>query len=404
MNTFSVLRTPKTIIYGRNSFQKAGLESTQYGKKVLIISDTIMKDLGYVKEAEKLIHECGGESSVYLGVVSEPTDLFVHEALEQFEKDNCDVIMALGGGSCIDTAKAVAVLAANGGYIGDYMGGKKIADQAPIPLIAIPTTAGTGSEATDVTIITNTNNDVKMMIKQPAFMPACAIIDPILTISSPKQITAATGIDALSHALEAYISRKAHPMTDMLALSAIKNILPHMRNVYEDGHHMQSREAMSLGSLQGGMAFSNASVCLVHGMSRPIGALFHVPHGISNAMLLPAVLEFSMDHCIERLADVGRIFSEDKMSDKEAAQHAIDEIKALCQELNIPNLKGWGIHQQAFEKAIPKMAYDAIASGSPGNNPKVPTLEEITELYKQSYTYSFHSTKLAAGGEKYENN
>ncbi|USK31688.1 iron-containing alcohol dehydrogenase [Bacillus sp. F19] len=404
MNTFSVFRSPKTCFYGNHSFEKLGSITVQYGKNALIISDRVMKNLGYIEKAQHLISECGGKSSIYLGVASEPTDIYVQEALHQLQTEKCDVVIALGGGSCIDTAKSVAVLATNGGYIGDYMGGKKIAVHPPVPLIAIPTTAGTGSEATEVTIITNTKNDVKMMIKQPAFMPEAAIVDPVLSYSSPKEITAATGIDALSHALEAYLSRKAQPMTDILALSSMNHILPNIRAVYEDGSNCEAREAMSFGSLQGGMAFSNASVCLVHGMSRPIGALFHVPHGISNAMLLPAVLEFSKDYCTSRLGDVGRIFSKEKMSDSEAAQLAIDEIKALCRDLNIPNLKGWGIDTQAFLQAIPKMASDALESGSPGHNPRVPSMDEIAELYRYSYTCSFQPVKQTAGGKNDENN
>jgi alcohol dehydrogenase len=301
------------------------------------------------------------------------------------------MVISLGGGSCMDTAKAIAVLAANGGYIGDYRQQKKVANQPSLPHIAIPTTGGTGSEATDVTIITNTTNEVKMMIKQPAFMPAAAIVDPLLTISTPPNVTAATGVDALSHAIEAYLSRKAHPMTDTLAISAMKLIISSLRTVYLDGKNEDAREAMSLGSLQAGMAFSNASVCLVHGMSRPIGALFHVPHGISNAMLLPAVLEFSKEACISRLADIGRLFNPEyeSLSNEEAAEKAVESVKELCLQLKSPNLKGWGIDQQAFNQAVSKMASDAIDSGSPGNNPRVPTHPELVELYNICYEYQF---------------
>ncbi|MFJ5770907.1 iron-containing alcohol dehydrogenase [Psychrobacillus sp. NPDC093180] len=391
-----VFRTPQTIHYGRKAFEKVGEETSAKGKKALIISDKVMESLGYIEECSNLLLNWKIESAFYTGVASEPTDVYVAESLEIFEKENCDVIISLGGGSCIDTAKAISVLATNGGYIGDYMGGKKLADKQPIPHISIPTTAGTGSEATDATIITNTTNDVKMMIKQPAFMPEVAIVDPLLTLSSPKGVTAATGIDALSHAIEAYLSIKAQPMTDTLALSAIEKIVKSLKTAYEDGKNIDAREAMALGSLQAGMAFTNASVCLVHGMSRPIGALFHVPHGISNAMLLPAVLEFSIDACIERLADLARLFKPDcdNLSTKEAAELTVYEVKKLCQELEIPNLKGWGIQPEAFNNAISKMAEDALASGSPNNNPKVPTKQEIEELYEVCFDYQFSSESM----------
>ncbi|MBY0159350.1 iron-containing alcohol dehydrogenase [Cytobacillus oceanisediminis] len=389
----AVFRVPEAILYGRGSSEKVGAEAALRGKKALIISDKIMDQLGYVSECRTLLQEAGVKSEVYLGVASEPTDEYVVEALTLFQKEQCDMVISVGGGSCIDTAKAIAVLATNGGYIGDYMGGRKLAQNAPVPHIAIPTTAGTGSEATDVTVITNSFNDVKMMIKQPAFMPSVAIVDPLLTISSPKNVTSATGVDALSHAIEAYLSKKAHPMTDTMAVSAMKLIVENILTAYNEGENVDAREAMSLGSLQAGMAFSNASVCLVHGMSRPIGALFHVPHGISNAMLLPAVLEFSQEACIDRLADIGRIFQPDNesLTREEAAEIAVQSVKDLCLKLNIPNLRGWGIDEEAFKAAISKMATDAIDSGSPGNNPRVPTQSELEELYHVCYEYQFSS-------------
>lgn len=389
----AVFRVPEAIFYGRGSSEKVGAEAAARGKKALIISDKIMDQLGYVSECRTYLQEVGVQSEVYLGVASEPTDEYVAEALELLQKQQCDLVISVGGGSCIDTAKAIAVLATNGGYIGEYMGGKKLAQNAPVPHIAIPTTAGTGSEATDVTVITNSSNDVKMMIKQPAFMPSVAIVDPMLTLSSPKNVTSATGVDALSHAVEAYLSKKAHPMTDTIAISAMKLIVENILTAYNVGDNVDAREAMSLGSLQAGMAFSNASVCLVHGMSRPIGALFHVPHGISNAMLLPAVLEFSQEACVDRLADIGRVFQPDNesLTNEEAAEVAVQSIKELCRKLNIPNLRGWGIDEEAFTNAVGKMADDAIDSGSPGNNPRVPTQSELEELYHVCYDYQFSS-------------
>jgi alcohol dehydrogenase class IV len=387
-----MLLTPGRILYGRQSFYNIGKEAREQGKKAFIISDKVMEGLGYVAECVQRLQEENVKCVIYLGVETEPTDVYVREALEMFQKENCDFVISLGGGSCIDTAKAVAVLATNDGYIGDFRGGGKIASHKPVPHIAIPTTAGTGSEATDATVITNTENDVKMMIKQPAFMPNVAIVDPMLTLSSPKSVTAATGVDALSHAIEAYISRKAHPMTDMLALSAMKLIVSNLLSAYNHPENLDARESMSLGALQAGMAFSNASVCLVHGMSRPIGALFHVPHGFSNAMLLPAVLEFSKEACIYRLADLGRIFINhdgEQLSDEEAAQVAVQSVKKLCSDLNIPNLHDWGIKEEEFEQSLDKMAHDAIDSGSPGNNPRIPTKEELIHLYRVCYRYQF---------------
>jgi alcohol dehydrogenase class IV len=369
----SSLRMPRNIHYGKGAFQKLGEEVALLGKKGLIISDHIMEQLGNVKKCEDVLDEIDVSHAKYLDVNSEPTDQYVYESLELLKQENCQFIIALGGGSCIDTAKAVAVLATNGGDISDYMNQKTIAMTRPLPLIAIPTTAGTGSEVTDVTVITNTSNDVKMMIKQPAFLPEIAIVDPVLTVSSPKNTTSATGMDALTHAVEAYISRLAHPFTDTLALSAIKLIIGNIRDAYSDGRNLQAREKMSYAAMLAGMAFSDASVCLVHGMSRPIGAMFHVPHGISNAMLFPAVLEFSKESCTERLAEIANyVFNElEGLTDEQKADKVVSEIKTLCFDLNIPNLNGWGIQKDEFDCVLQKMAKDAIISGSPGNNPSV---------------------------------
>ena len=179
MENYKLFRSPQLTVYGRDSFNRVGSETALRGKRALLVSDGIMESLGYLDQCVRFLKEENIECVTYIGVKSEPNDKYVDEALTIFEENNCDVILSLGGGSCIDTAKAVAVVATNGGYIGDYMGGKKMATNPSVPHIAIPTTAGTGSEATDVTVITNLSNDEKMMIKQPAFMPAVAIVDPL---------------------------------------------------------------------------------------------------------------------------------------------------------------------------------------------------------------------------------
>ena len=388
VNTFYSVPTMK---YGVGSLDEVGNLAKNFGSKVLVVSDPVMEMLGVVDKCLTQLHDKGLETHVYLGVVSEPLDTYVDEGLALLQQGDCDVIVSIGGGSCIDTAKAISIVATNGGYIGEYMKMQKIADVTPVPHIAIPTTAGTGSEATDATVITDTTNDVKMMIKQPAFMPIAAIVDPLLSMTSPKSITAATGIDALSHAIEGYLSRLAHPYSDLLALSAMELIVNNILVAYEEGNNLDAREAMALGSMQAGAAFSNASVALVHGMSRPIGALFHVPHGISNAMLLPAVLEYSKEACVPRLAKLGEFFVGNKgtQSEDELADIAIESVKDLCRKMSITNLRDYGIEEEAFYNALDKMATDAIASGSPANNPKVPSFEELKELYKVVYDYQF---------------
>lgn len=386
MNTFE---SPQQIVYGTDSLKKLGPIVRSYGSRVFIVSDLMMEKLGYLEKIISLLQEEGLYTFHYLGANTEPTDLFVEEALQLFKKEQGDVIVTLGGGSCIDTAKAVAVVATNPGYIGEFMK-DRIAEQPPVPLIAIPTTAGTGSEATNVTVITDTTNNTKMMIKQFAFLPKVALVDPSLTVTSPKSVTAATGLDALCHAMESYFSLKAQPMTKTFSLSAIKKIMTNIQTAYEEGTNLVARDNMSLASLEAGLAFSNASVTLIHGMSRPIGAMFHVPHGISNAMLLPAILDYTRDEAIIPLAEISRmLYPEQKGTDEELADVFIKRVKQLCQELNIPNLGDWGIKREEFEEVLNKMAFDALDSGSPNNNPRIPTHEEIVELYLTCYDYQY---------------
>ena len=391
MSKISKFEMPNHIIYGPDALDEIGERAANYGKKALVVSDRMIEKMGYVKRVVDLLKAVDIESAMYLDTNTEPTDIFVDEALAVYREIEADVIVAIGGGSSIDTAKAVAVVATNGGYIGDYMGGKKIATETPIPLIAIPTTAGTGSEATDVTVITNTKEDIKMMIKQYAFIPKVAIVDPLLTMTAPKHVTAATGLDALCHAIESYISKLAQPMTQVFSKSAIESILNNIEQVFHHGDDVAAREKLSIAALEAGAAFSNASVTLVHGMSRPIGAMFNVPHGVSNAMLLPAVLEFTREAAMDDLAELALLFLPDMegKTKEERTDSLIAKVKQLTLDLEIPNMKTWGIKRDEFDKFVDKMATDAIASGSPGNNPRVPSHAEIVELYKVCYDYDF---------------
>lgn len=391
MESFTEFRMTQVLFYGRDSFSTIGEQTALRGSKALIISDHIMEKLGVLSRCQKHLEQAEVAYTAYLNVDTEPSDIHVAESLDLFLREKCDVIVAVGGGSCIDTAKAVAVLASNGGYIGDYVGMKTPIKKDPVKLIVAPTTAGTGSEVTSVTVINNTKDDVKMMIKNLAFMPSVAIVDPVLTLSLPPHVTAATGIDALCHAVEGYISRLAQPLTDILALSAIKLIWENLKKAYTNGSDIDARENMSLAATQAGMAFSNSSVCLVHGMSRPIGAMFHVPHGVSNAMLLPGVLEFTKGHATERLAVIGRLLKPELQNkrDQEVVETLLQDLIQLCKDLKIPNMKTWGIERDKFEQVVAKMATDALASGSPANNPRVPTVEETIELYRYCYDYNF---------------
>jgi alcohol dehydrogenase len=307
----------------------------------------------------------------------------VEEGLAMVKEHQCDLLIGCGGGSPLDVAKAVSMMAVNPGKIQDYMGIDKVASKG-LPLFAAPTTAGTGSEATMFTIITDTERDVKMLIGSPYLLPDLAIVDPSLTLKMPKGLTAATGLDALTHAIEAYVSRKAQPMTDVLALSAVRLITRHLPVAFANPDNMEARANTMIGSLQAGIAFSNASVALVHGMSRPVGALFHVPHGVSNAALLGVVMEFSLSGNTKRYADIARAMEVECVPDADDQTVALAgaaKVKELIAELQVPNLTALGVSRDKLDPVVDKMAEDALASGSPGNNPRLASKEEIVELY-----------------------
>jgi alcohol dehydrogenase class IV len=262
-------------------------------------------------------------------------------------------------------------------------------DFSAIPVIAIPTTAGTGSECTRFTVITDTARGEKMLIAGMAALPLAAIVDYELTFSVPKRTTADTGVDSLTHALEAYVSLRANPVSDALALAAMGLIGQHLRTAYNQPENAAAREGMMLGATQAGMAFCNSSVALVHGMSRPIGARFHVPHGLSNAMLLPAITRFGLASSIKRYGAAARAagFS-DAADDGAAAEALCDGLTALNRELGVPSPQGYGIAWSEWETAMDTMADQAIASGSPANNPRVPDKQEIVSLYRAVYAGS----------------
>lgn len=379
--------TPAHILVGSGAVEQVGQLCRKRGwKKALIVSDKIMSSLGLVAKVEQLLAASEILSASYLGVNTEPVVEFVQAGLQILRDAGCDFVVAVGGGSPIDAAKAIAVMATNPGSIAQYKGIGKLAVPG-VPLVAIPTTAGTGSEATLYTVITDQQTDVKMLIGSPYLMPNVAIVDPLLTLSSPAGVTAATGIDALVHAIEAYVSVKRQPLTDIFCLSAIELISQNIRQAWANGNNIEAREQMMLGAMQAGIAFSNSSVALVHGMSRPIGANFHIAHGVSNAALLAVVTNFSLIGDPVRYADIARAMGEktDNRSVMDAADLCVKAIRRLVRDIKIPSLRELGVDHDRLLELAPAMADAAIDSGSPGNNPRKPTKQEIIELYQLAY-------------------
>lgn len=373
---------PGKIVYGEGALQNAKPLLKSFGKKALIVTDRFMTRLGNVKLVTDILDELSINYCVFDGVNSEPTDTIIDMGIEKYRAEKCDFLIAVGGGSPIDAMKAIGAVATNGGEIDDYYG--KIIDIPTPPMVAVPTTSGTGSEATQFTIITNTKENIKMLLKGPVLMPSLAIDDPAFTLTAPPSITAATGLDALCHATEAYTSRKAQPLTDDLAVSATKRIFKNLPIVYKEPKNVEARAEMSLAALEAGVAFNNASVTLIHGMSRPIGALFHVPHGISNAMLMNECYKFAIDGAYDRFADLARAIgvAHRADSDKDAAEKFLEACEDICSVCEIPTLEQYGIDKGKFFEAMDKMADDAIASGSPANTIKKVTKKDILKIYK----------------------
>ncbi|MGY5328436.1 MULTISPECIES: iron-containing alcohol dehydrogenase [Pseudomonas] len=352
-------------------------------RRPLIITDKVMVKLGYAERLTSLLSERDIPSEVFDDTVPEPTAASIAAGVARVREGSFDSIVALGGGSPIDSAKAIAILGKFGGEIQDYRFPRQV-NEAGLPIVAVPTTAGTGSEVTRFTIITNEKTDEKLLCAGVGFMPVAALIDYKLTLTLPVRTTADTGIDALTHAIEAYVSRKANPYSDTQALAAMRLIGPNLRRVYENGSDEEAREAMMIGSTLAGIAFSNASVALVHGMSRPIGAFFHVPHGLSNAMLLPSVTAYSISSAPERYAQCSRSIGAASPSDPDAVANArlVSFLEAINRDLSVPTLQEFGVTRERFDEVVTTMAEQALASGSPGNNPRVPTVEEMVELYQ----------------------
>ena len=375
---------PRIMHVGANASEKVAEVLVDLGcSRPLIITDNMMVKLGYVGKIQDILKGSGIEADVFSDTVPEPTVSSIQAGVQAATARDYDGIIALGGGSAIDSAKAIAILARFGGVPRDYKFPRNV-NEAGLPLIAIPTTAGTGSEVTRFTIITDDESDEKMLCVGIGYMPIAALVDYTLTISVPPRTTADTGIDALTHAIESYVSQKANPFSDSQALSAMRLIGPNLKRAYHDGNDLKAREAMMIGATLAGMAFSNASVALVHGMSRPIGAFFHVPHGLSNAMLLPSVTEFSIPAAAARYADCARAigWASEEDSTESANGKLLEALKALNEELQVPTPAAYGIEREHFFKLMPTMAEQAQASGSPANNPRVPTLDEMVEIYR----------------------
>lgn len=378
---------PRTMRIGAGAIAEVGELVSQLGaRRPLIVTDPFMVSTGVAAVVEGHLRDAGLTPAVFSGTVPDPTTASLGTGLAAVRGLDADALVAVGGGSPIDTAKALALLSAQGGEMRDYRA-PRVNHLPALPVIAIPTTAGSGSEATQFSVITDSENNEKMLCAGPGFLPVAAILDYELTLSKPPRLTADTAIDTMCHAIEAHVSRKANPFASSLALAALAGSGRAIRDTYADGANRAGREALMMASLQAGIAFSNASVTLIHGMSRPIGGNFHIAHGLSNAMLLPIVTRFSIPGAEAEYAQIARVLgaATSATSDSAASQALVEWLTELCVELEVPSPERYGIARADWERLIPTMAEQAIASGSPANNPVVPSTAEIEQLYALAY-------------------
>ena len=351
----------------------------------LIVTDAWMVSSGLLARVEGLLTSAGISARAFTEVVPDPTVASIEAGCGFLAEGDHDCVIGLGGGSPIDSAKMIAV---KRDRTIPQLKAPHQEDAPGLPIIAIPTTAGTGSEATRFTVITDAETDEKMLCAGLAYLPQIAIADYELTLSKPARLTADTGIDSLVHAVEAFVSKRANPFADAMALSAMRLIWPNLPRACADPNDRPAREALMLGALQAGIAFSNSSVALVHGMSRPIGAHFHVSHGLSNAMLMPVVTAWSAPAALPRYAQCARAMglADDTESDQSAVGRLVEALHQINADLKVPSPRDYGIDQARWDELLPLMAQQALGSGSPANNPRIADAAEIEALYRQAWS------------------
>ena len=377
---YNFTSVPK-VFFGEGALKDAASELSVLGKKALIVTGKVITKTGLTKEVQNILSSLKIESVIFNDLPGEPDDKMIISGVQVFKSENCDFIIGLGGGTPLDTAKAISAMSVLPGKMIDYKGKELNGNFAP--LVLIPTTAGTGSEVTRYFVFTNTGTKEKLLFKGDALLPKIAIIDYTYTISSPLSITLATGMDALCHVVESYTCRKANPLTDMYCLDAVKRIFKYLPRACADGNDKEARKNMSLAAYEAGVSINGAPTTIIHGMSRPIGACFHVPHGISNAMLAVECLRAVLDGCYEKFAALALAIGAANESDdpKTGAEKFLAALEKLTIELKVPTLREYGLNLEEFAAMEEKMAGDSVSSGSPANCWKVLSKEEQIGIY-----------------------
>jgi len=374
---------PTVNLMGAGAVKKVGEQvKTLGGTKVLLVTDAFLNKVGMADEIKGYIVDAGAEVIIFDGAEPNPTDTNVHNGFKVYQDNGCDMIVSLGGGSSHDCAKGVGIVAGNGGNIRDYEGIDKSSKSMP-PLIAVNTTAGTASEMTRFCIITNTSNRVKMAIVDWRCTPTVAINDPLLMMKMPPSLTAATGMDALTHAVEAYVSTIATPVTDSAALMAIKLISENLRTAVANGSNFEARDKMAYAEFLAGMAFNNASLGYVHAMAHQLGGLYNLPHGVCNAILLPHVERFNLIANPDRFVDIAIAMGEnvEGFSVRDAAEKVLTAIEKLSTDVGIPKgLASLGVKQED----IKLMSENAMKDATSFTNPRIATLDDVMQIFQNA--------------------
>ncbi|MEW9122982.1 MAG: iron-containing alcohol dehydrogenase [Thermotaleaceae bacterium] len=372
---------PTKIRYGVGIIKVLGEElALLKAKKIMIITDKGLVNVGMVKRITDIIEKEGMNFIIYDEIEPNPKDYNVEACAQKAKEESIDTLVAFGGGSPIDAAKAVAVLARQGGKARDYQGKGKIKEDC-LPMITIPTTAGTGSEVTFSSVITDTQEKFKFTMKSTAIAAKTAIIDPELTLTVPPSITAATGIDALTHAIEGYTANCTEPIAEAVGLYAVEYIAQNIVEAVKHGGNIEARDKMMMGSLLAGLSFSHADVASVHCMAEALGSIYDAPHGMCNAILLPYVMEYSLPAAEYKYARVARAMGVEEKDDFKAAMKGIEHIKKLSKEIGLPGIKSLNVNPDDFEL----LAEMSVKNGSNGSNPREITKDAYVMLFQKAY-------------------
>ena len=381
----SLFRTTRRILFGLGAVEKIGTEAQLLkAKKILIITDPGVIQAGLLEGLKASLQAAGISLAIFDGVEPDPRIEVVEKSVEKAKGERSDLIIGFGGGSSLDIAKVTSIMLTNQGKIDTFFGVDLVPNPG-LPVILIPTTAGTGSEVTPIAILSDTKEKLKKGIVSPALFPEVAIVDPKLTVGLPPSVTAFTGMDALTHAIESYYSINATGLSDLLAIGAMELISKNLRMAYAYGENLSARSNMMEGSLLAGIAFANAGVGAVHALAYPLGGEFHLAHGLTNTLMLPYVMRYNILGCPHRFATMATAFGEkvEGLSELDAAEAAVKFVERLSDDLRVPRrLRDVGIP----EKAIPGLAEAAMkVTRLLANNPRKMTLEDVNDIYKSAY-------------------